>query len=738
MSIDGRVKILDFGLAKLTHAEAATGDHALSRSGAILGTAGYMAPEQVRGQAVDHRADLFSLGIVLYEMLAGRRAFAAASVVETMNQILATEPTPIDGIDPELWRIVRHCLEKDPAGRFQSARDLAFHLEGASSDVKTIGGGRITARPMAGVRVPRWLPWAVTIFASAIAIVALMRGPDANPATPAPLRRFSLSMVSPLHTVEWPPLAIAPNGKRIAYVVRDGQAARIVVRDLDALTARAIPGTENGFAPFFSPDGEHLGFFTNTGLMRVALAGGPPLRLATTRAVSRGAVWTSEGYIYYTPSQSSGVFRVSADGGSAEPLTQDETSKGQEGHVWPDVSPDGNVLVYTARRGDSFDEARIVVRSLRTGAQRTIVENGTYARFAADGRIVFARGDTLHAVEFDEIRLELRGSGRPILSGVQMNPLFGGSDYAMARDGTLVYAPGDARPPARRLLWVASSGVESDAFPDERPFLMPAVSPDGTSVAVTIEGVHQDLWRFAIGRPVLTRLTSATSEDFGPVWSTDGNRLAFTSIRPGEPPTVFVKPADRADGEARVIGSSFADGWSSGADELIVTSRLTAGGRDRTDLFAVAPSGGTPRPLGMSRYDRYASTLSKDRHMAFVSLETGRAEVFVGSDETSDAQQASVGGGSSPVWSRDGRQLFYRNGDAVMSVAVGSGPRPSLSTPRLLFRGQFEEPARPDWSRNYDVAPDGRFLMIRQTYTPLPRELVVVLGWQGQPLISTK
>jgi serine/threonine-protein kinase len=513
---------------------------------------------------------------------------------------------------------------------------------------------------------------------------------------------------------------------------------QIVVRDLDALTARAIPGTEDGFAPFFSPDGEHLGFFTNDSLMRVELAGGRPVRLASSRAVSRGAVWTDEGQIYFSPSQNGGIFRVPADGGAAEPLTQDEALETREGHIWPDVSPDSATLMYTARRGDSFDEARIVMRSLRTGAQRTIVEGATYARFASAGRIVFARGDTLHAVEVDPASLALHGPARSVLSGVQMNPLFGGADYAIARDGTLVYAPGDARPPARRLLWVAPSGLESVAFPEERTFLMPAISPDGRAVAVTIEGMHQDLWRFDLARPVLTRLTSSTDEDFGPIWSADGQRLTYTASRPGEPPAVFVKPADRVDGETKILSASFASGWSPVADEVIVTTRLATGGRDRTDLFAIAPSGGTPRPLGTSRYDRYAATSSADGHLAFVSLETGRAEVFVGSPDASDARQASIGGGTSPVWSRDGRQLFYRSGDAVMSVMVGAGPRPSLSGPRLLFRGQFEEPARPDWPRNYDVAPDGRFLMIRQTYTPLPRELVVLLGWRGQSSTSAE
>jgi Tol biopolymer transport system component len=739
---DGRVKVLDFGLAKLTEASAG-GDRAHSRSGAILGTPGYMSPEQIRGTTVDHRTDLFSLGVVLYEMLAGRRAFGAASAVETMNQILTTDAPAIEGLDPGLWRIVEHCLEKDARARFQSTRDLAFHLEslGDLGNATATGGStRPSSRRLLTWSPWRWLPWALAAGAAAVALTTLMRERESPTAAPGPLTRFSLSMAAtPLLVSEWPPLAISPDGRRIAYVTRDAtRGAQIVVRDLDALTARTIPGTENGFAPFFSPRGEHLGFFTNDGVLRVALAGGPPVRLANSPSVSRGAVWTDDGHIYFSPSQSDGIVRIPADGGGAEPITQEEAVKSGEGHIWPDVSPDGTFLMYTVRRGDSLDEARIVVRSLGTGAARTILEGATYARFAPGNRIVFVRADTLYAVEIDWPTLALRGPAGPILTGVQMNPLFGGADYAIARDGTLVYAPGDARPPARRLLWIAGSGVESTAFPEERPFLLPAVSPDGRSVAVTIDGVHQDLWRFDVGRAVLMRLTSTTSEDFGPVWSPDGRRLAYTSVRPGEPPTVFVKPADRADGETRVVASSFADHWSADGNTLIVTSERVAEGRERTSLFTIPVSGGTPLPLGASRYDRFGATESADGHLAFVSLETGRAEVFVASRDAGTARQASVGGGTSPVWSRDGRRLFYRNGDAVMSVAVGPGSLPALSTPRLLFRGQFEEPARPDWSRNYDVAPDGRFLMIRQTYTPLPRELVVVLGWRGQPLSSSQ
>jgi Tol biopolymer transport system component len=742
VTTDGRLKILDFGLAKLRDPSGSAGNQVSSASGVMLGTAGYMAPEQVRGQEVDQRADLFSLGVVLYEMLAGRRAFQAASAVESMNQILTAEPHPLEGIDPALVRIVQHCLEKKPGERFQSARDLAFHLEDArpSSDAAiSIGRSGTPSRPGVRAHVRRWLPWAVTaaMLVVAGAIVRPWYG-GLTDSPRGPVRQFALSMAAtPLSVGEWPPLAISPDGRRLAFVTRGEAGVRIVVRDLETLTERVIPGTDDGFSPFFSPDGEHLGFFTSTGLSRVAIAGGPPLRLAATSPVSRGAVWAIDGTIYFAYSSTLGIFRIAADGGAVEAVTTLDTASGDHGHLWPDVAPDGAYLVYVSRRGDTFDDARVVARSLRSATERTIVEGGTYARVAPDGRIVFARGETLHVLELDPDTLTARGPPRPVIRGVQMDPLMGGSYYAVARDGTLAYAPGDARPPGRTLLWVTPAGAETPAFPDERTFLYPTISPDGRSVAVTIEGSNQDIWRFEIGRPVLARLTSLPSEDFGAVWSPDGRRLAYTSVRQGRDPAVFVKSADTADGETLILEPGFPNAWTPDAEGLVVTTERFEGGRKSVAIAMAGIGGGPMPPIEGSRYDRYGPTLSPDgRHLAFVSLEAGQPEVFVGRRDAAAARQASVGGGTSPVWERDGRQLFYRNRDAVMSVAVGADVGPSLSPPRRLFGGQFVEPARPDWPRNYDVAPDGRFLMIRQTYTPAVSELVVVLGWRGQSLIG--
>jgi Tol biopolymer transport system component len=734
VTTDERVKILDFGVAKLT--APATGDDDPTRvetaAGEIVGTAGYMSPEQVRGQPVDHRTDVFAFGTVLYEMLAGRRAFTGDSRVETLNAILVSNPPPLDA-PPALARVVKHALEKAPELRFQSARDLAFHLRAISDPAAAVTATAALAGGQRGRRAV-WigmLIWAVAVTAvgAGLAISLARARPAPFESTP---RRFAISLAeTPLYALERPPLVISADGRRLAYVAGNEAGSRIFVRDLNELAARPIPGTENGFGPFFSPDGEHLAFFVADGLMRLDVGGGPPTRLAITPPVSRGGVWSADGWIYFAPSPSTGIVRIRADGGTIEPVTKADAA---QGHVWPDVSPDGSVLVYVERHGESFADARIVVRSIKTGERRVLAEAGTFPRFASQSRILFVRGATMFAVQVDSTSLASVGDPRPVLDGVQMDPLFGFSAYSASRDGTIVYIPGDARPVGRTLLWVSAAGEETKAFPEERPFLYPAISPDGKSIAVTVEGMHQDLWSFDVGQPVLTRLTSASGEDFGPVWSPDGRRLAFTSIREGKPPSVFVKPAGTPNHETRVTdaGVVFPNAWTTDGLALLVTQEAESNRQHMSQLMTTTADRADLKPVAASSFERYGGTLSPEgRRLAFVSLETGRAEVFVATwPGATDARQASVGGGGSPVWSRNGRTLFYRNGDGTHAVDVGAAPALSRSVPRLLFRGRFEEPSRPDWPRNYDVAPDGRFLMIRQTYTPVLREIVVMLNWR--------
>jgi Tol biopolymer transport system component len=739
---DGRVKILDFGIAKLTRSSNAPIDETRTAPGTVLGSVGYMAPEQIRGEATDGRSDLFSLGAVLYETLAGRRAFDRPSAVETLNAIVHEDVVPLQDVAPSLSRIVLRCLEKNPLERFQSARDLAFHLESAGLSTETTGnasGHGLLRRAWTRRALTQVLPWTVAVVSMAALFVAPSRSSRVATDTPSPgpERRFAIGLTeTPLDGMERSPLAVSSDGGWLAYVVRDRRGVHIQLRTLGDLTAHAVGGTDDGVAPFFSPDGKNLAFFTPAGLMRISLSGGPARRVTTTPPPTRGGVWTPDNVIYFAATQHGGIYRVGADGGTADPVTEADALNNHEAHVWPDVSPDGSVLIYVARGGDSFDEARIVARSLRTGKQRSIIDGGTFARFAPSGRLVFARGTTLFAASFDVVTLSLQGTPVPVVDGVQIDPHSGASYYAIGRDGTLAYAPGDGRPPGRVLLWVTPDGTEARAFPDERPFSYPAISPDGRTVIVTIEGPHQDLWGFDTRRPVLTRLTSSPTEDFCAIWSRDGTRLAYTSIPFGEHPEVFVKPAGVLDGATRLseMEAAFPNAWMPDNTTVLATVEPLAG-RMLPQLVAM-PLTGSPRPFAPWPYDRYAASLSADgKYVAFVSLENRQPEVFVAPlSDIAHPVQVSVAGGTSPIWSRTASRLFYRSSDAVEAVDVATGPVLSATPPRVLFRGQFDERARPDWPRNYDVAPDGRFLLIRETYTPSAPEVVVVLNWRGQEI----
>jgi dipeptidyl aminopeptidase/acylaminoacyl peptidase len=403
------------------------------------------------------------------------------------------------------------------------------------------------------------------------------------------------------------------------------------------------------------------------------------------------------------------------------------------------VSADGRFLLFVARRGDSFEESHLMVRPLATRESHVIGKGGSYARFAPGNRIVFNRGAALFAATFDDAAMTLRGIPQAILDAVQADPVYGGAWYAVARDGTVAYVPGDARPRGRRLLWVTPSGGETPAFAQERAFLYPAVSPDGRSVIVTIDTMQQDLWRFDAGGSILTRLTSSPGEDFGAVWSPDGRRIAYTSIRHGRPPAIFGKPADANDAETPLYSEShavFPNAWSLADGVLLATVERVQEGMKSVQLLTLGTNGGASLPFLPSRHDRYAAALSPDgQQIAFVSLESGAAEVFVATmPDGRGVRQVSVGGGTSPVWSRDGRRLFYRHDDAVMAVDIVAITSNATTAPRELLRGRFEEPGRPDWPRNYDVAPDGRFLMIRETYKPTPQSIVFVLNWRGGSL----
>jgi hypothetical protein len=456
---DGRVKILDFGLAHLRIAAASPAGVSAqtilrdTTPGLIVGTVAYMSPEQVRGHDVDWRSDIFTLGVVLYEMISGQRPFRGDSVADAMSAILKEDPPefarPGPAVPAALDRLTRRCLEKDPRERFQSARDLAFALEAISGASSSSGAAAAVDVRVHG-RARQHAMWAAVGLAAGLLVgitpqfVGRMRPADA----PSPVR---LSAVIPGNDVLGfnipPSMAISPDGQFLVYQVGRSLAAgqRLDRRSLTDGRVTPIPYGEGAQAPFFSPDGEWLGFmrFGQTGgakLWKMPIGGGSPQALCDV-TVLVGASWGDDGTIVFAPSFDSGLWRVPAAGGVAEPLTT--LAKGEESHVWPDILPGANAVIYTVEvAGQPYDNARIVVRPLPSGQPRVLIEGGSAAKYSQSGHLLFGRGNKLMAVPFDLKQLAVTGPAVAMLEGVSDDPALGSVRFALSNQGTLAYVAG--------------------------------------------------------------------------------------------------------------------------------------------------------------------------------------------------------------------------------------------------------------------------------------------------------
>jgi serine/threonine-protein kinase len=513
-----------------------------------------------------------------------------------------------------------------------------------------------------------------------------------------------------------PVVTLSPDGSRLVYVANQGGSTQLYVRAIDRFETTAIPGTEGAEAPFFSPDGQSVGFFAEGKLKKVSLTGGAPLILCNA-PLNRGASWRPDGTIIFTPgAATSGLYEVSDAGGTAKSLTIPDRKRGQISHRWPEILPGGKALLFTIWTGGSFDSARIGVLSLETGEQRVLVEGGTYARYASSGHLVYARAGGLLAVPFNLRRLEVTGPPVSILEGVSMSPLSGAAEFSLSGDGSLAYVPGGPSVGERTLLWVDRKGgaVRPLAAPP-RAYTCPRLSPDGQRLAVGIQGANPGLWLYDLARGTLTRLMSSPMTSF-PIWAPDGKNVTFAFSGLGGPYNLYWMPAD-GSGAAQPLTTSpnmqFPGSWSPDAQVLAFSEAdPTTGwhiwvlklGDDRK-----------PQPFLQTPSNESGATFSPDgRWLTYQSDESGRREIYVRPFPGPGGKlQISTEGGAEPVWARNGRELFYRNGDKMMSAAVETKPMFTAGKPKLLFEGHYEAGLYPSLA-NYDVSPDGqRFLMIK-------------------------
>jgi len=730
---DGVVKVLDFGLAKAASHQDDSPDGSPdagtavrdTRAGIIFGTLAYMSPEQAQGRRVDKRTDIWAFGCVLYEMLTGVPAFDGATAAHTIAAILEREPdwsrlppaTP-----PRVIALLHRCLDKDPKRRLRDIGEAVIGVEDA------IASPVLPGVPAAGHRRDRRL-----LMPLAVAVAAVVAGaaiwnvkPSSIPASPAVLR---LAIpVSPDHQpAALRGLALSPDGRYLAYV-SEQDGLRLAVRAMDGTDARVLPDTEGAAFPFFAPDGKWIGFFASGKLKRVPVDGGTVIIVLDLAAVGSGdgGAWRSDDTIFFGAGGE--IWKISAAGGSPDRVTVIDPTTGEIGHHRPYLLPGGQTLLYTLRYGSGWDEQHIVAQRLGSAERHVLIKGAATARYASTGHLVYTRAGTMMAVHFDASRLEVSGVPVTFEEGIRAGVPY--ADYDVSPEGSLVYVQQKPEAFNRLPVLVDRNGI-AHALPGVAParYQNPRFSPDGRQAAFETTGAISDVWAYDFTRATLTRLTTEGSSQF-PVWSADGRRITYRATRSGSR-DLFWRSVDGTSAEERLTtrdGDQTAWSWSHDGTTLFFDETSTKSRRDIWMLELGAER--TVRPFLREPFDESQPRLSPAGHwLAYVSDRSGRAEVYVQSYPNPVMRwQISTDGGRDPAWARDGRELFYRNGDKVMSVETAAGSVFKASPPRLLFAGNY---VRGEPNIDIDVAPDGqRFLMIQSSNQEPPVTHVnLVLNW---------
>lgn len=740
------VKVLDFGLAKVMEPGAVasamtagpTRQQALTAEGTILGTFQYMAPEQLEGREADARTDIFALGVVLYEMATGRRAFEGSSQVGVMAAILTQDPLSMTtlqpAVPPALARAVKKAIAKDPDRRWQTAADLADELrwiaEGApvSSASAAVASGR-PARSRAVL-----IGTIVLGTALAVAIPTLVAYWRERPPL-MPLTRFTIA--PPGQTVfNVGDLAVpSPDGRYIVFSVSaptatvTGSQRTLWLRRLDALAPQRIGAPEGSAFPFWSPDSRYIAFFGNGKLRKIGVDGGTPETLSDAR-LGAGGTWNERGEILFTPDWDKPLHLVTAAGGEAKPVTRLDKARGETVHAWPQFLPDGRSFLYLARGAAGDQDLHLYLGSLDRAEVTPIPRVTSRAAFAPPDWLFFVRDGALMAQRLQVAARQLAGEPVPLAQGVAVAaPTFG--QYSVSASG-LAYVAGVAGISNTQLTWFDRAGRRLAVVGDPGDYTNPALSPDGKRVAVGRRDpltLSRDVWIFDLGRGSSSRLTFDPADDLNPVWSADSTRVMFTSNRNGFR-NIYQKLASGAKAEELVFESQAPkalNDWSRDGRFIIYDNS----GGPATDLFRLPLFGDRkPVPVANRPFNERAAAISPDgRWVAYASNESGRSEVYVQTfPDPTDRWQVSTSGGSEPAWRGDGRELFFRSQGKLMSASVrASGDTFEAGVPQALFEvPRFFESGR----NSYVVSPDGqRFLAITSLEDQEAQPITVVLNW---------
>ena len=703
---EGRVKILDFGIASVAECRGPAADTVTKQTtdpGMIVGTVGYMSPEQARGTRVDHRSDIFSLGVVLYEMLSGQPPFGRASAIETLNAIVSEDPPDIppgpgDSL-PALERIVQHCLEKPPDLRFQSARDVGFALEGVSTRSGTHAGGPRTPshRPSLRTRIPWIVATVATLVAIGLAVLLARR-----PIAPERLTRFEVRAPDggAFQGILGVSSTISPDGSTLAMAVTTTTGPRLFLRGLDSGVSRLVAGSEGASNPFWAPDSRSLGFFAAGKMKRVGVDGGAPQTICDApTAPWLIATWGANDTILFTGYEKPGVYRIGTNGGTPVAVLEPE---GSTSYFWPSFLPDGRHFLFYALSINRPPEVR--VGSLDSSESKVVLQGYSRAMYAEPGYLLFVREGTLMAHPFDLSTLSVTARPIPVAEDLLYFRDLGQADFSVSTNGVLAYQAGNTQ---SRLVWFRRNGFGETAIGEPGDYGFTGLSPDETSVATDImdrRAGTTDIQVFDLargGKP--SSVTLDPTIDWSPVFSPNGQQLAFASARRGAPHVHVKRLHDSSPAQQLVAPSAavqFVTDWYDGAAGSFIIFQDAAPGTG-LDLLQVAGSGDSkPVPLVRTVGDDTDGRVSPNgRWLAYVSTESGRSEVYVRAlTGGNDRWPISTDGGVSPRWRHDGRELFYiatastlpfgatvPDGRLMAVEVSGAVDRFTAGIPKLLF-----------------------------------------------------
>jgi eukaryotic-like serine/threonine-protein kinase len=749
LTLEDQVKVLDFGLAKAVEGEAEqesqnspTLSAVATRMGVLLGTAPYMSPEQARGKRVDRRADIWAFGCVLYEMVTGRCAFPGETTSDSLAAVIRAEPdwsalptsTPI-----RIRELLRRCLQKDARQRLRDIGDARIAIEEILTRSGTPEGAQVSAPGQ-----PLWrrlTGWAAGIlagvFLASLVLVSIRERPK-----PRVVER--LSVLPPVGEVfgtgPFAAVAFSPEGNSIVYSAQHEMQSRLYLRSLDRFTSSPLSGTDGAADPFFSPDGQWVGFFAGGKLKKVSVHGGEPVTLREATS-NRGASWGPDDTILFVPSFQSGLMRVAAAGGTPQVFNRVDTSQGARSYRWPEILPRGKAVLFSIIAAQDIGfwlESKIAVERLDTHERKILPTTGTYPRYSPSGHLLYVRDEGLFAVPFDLDRLEVTGPPVPVLETIAVSFNSGLASFAVSRSGSLAYIPGSSISDQGVLTWIGGNGsIEPLGAPAQR-YSNPRLSSDGQRIAVAVRsGAQTDVWVYEISHGSLSRLTF-DGHSSSPIWTPDGKKVTF--MRSGETGVEIVsKSADGTGSEESILReqsfSRVPESWSPDGKFLLYSPNYPDTGRD---IFLLPLEGDRkPRPFIQTKFDEFTAVFSPDGHwVAYASNETGRSEIYVQPFPGPGGRwQVSTEGGIWPVWARDGRELFYPtpNVSKIMSVNVTTWPSFTASAPRLIANLP-PSLSLPFIYRSYDVSRDGqRFLFLKANGpSAAPTELRVILNWDEE------